>query len=61
MNFEKGKIIAVLKDYENEKKRSKKKENKNLYVDDKITNSINNYTCDYNETIQQIPDKETET
>ena len=60
MNFEKGKIIAVLKDTENEKKRSKKKENKNLYVDDKITNSINNYTCDYNEIIQQIPDKETE-
>ena len=35
MNFEKGKIIAILKDTENEKKRSKKKENKNLYVDDK--------------------------
>ena len=60
MNFEKGKIIAILKDTENEKKRSKKKENKNLYVDDKANNSINNYACDYNEIIQQIPDKETE-
>ena len=60
MNFEKGKIIAVIKDSENEKKRSKKKDNKFLYVDDKANNSINHYECDYNETIQQIPDKETE-
>ena len=60
MNFEKGKIIAVIKDCENDKKRSKKKDNKFLYVDDKANNSINHYECDYNETIQQIPDKETE-
>ena len=60
MNFEKGKIIAVIKDLENEKKRSKKKDNTFLYVDDKANNSINHYECDYNETIQQIPDKETE-
>ena len=32
MNFEKGKIIGVIKDYENEKKRSKKKENKNYLL-----------------------------
>ena len=38
MNFEKGKIIAVIKDCENEKKRSKKKDNKFLYVDDKANN-----------------------
>ena len=55
-----GKIIAVIKDSENEKKRSKKQDNKFLYVDDKAKNSINNYECDYNETIQQVPDKETE-
>ena len=60
MNFEKGKIIATIKDCENEKKRSKKNDNKNLYVDDKANNSIDHYECDYNETIQQIPDKETE-
>jgi hypothetical protein len=60
MNFEKGKIISVIKDLENEKKRSKKKDNKFLYVDDKANNSIDSYECDYNETIQQIPDKETE-
>ena len=60
MNFEKGKIIASIKDLENEKKRSKKKDNKFLYVDDKANNSIDGYECDYNETIQQIPDKETE-
>jgi hypothetical protein len=60
MNFEKGKIIAVIKDLENEKKRSKKKDNKFLYVDDKANNSIDHYECDYNENIQQIPDKETE-
>jgi len=60
MNFEKGKIIAVIKDCENEKKRSKKKDNKFLYIDDKANNSIDSYDCDYNETIQQLPDKETE-
>ena len=60
MNFEKGKIISVIKDCENEKRRTKKKDNKFLYVDDKANNSINHYECDYNETIQQIPDKETE-
>ena len=60
MNFEKGKIISVIKDYENEKRRTKKKDNKFLYVDDKANNSIDSYECDYNETIQQIPDKETE-
>ena len=60
MNFEKGKIISVIKDCENEKKRSKKKDNKFLYIDDKANNSIDSYDCDYNETIQQIPDKETE-
>ena len=60
MNFEKGKIIATIKDSENEKKRSKKKDNKFLYVDDKANNSINHYECDYNESIQQLPDKETE-
>ena len=61
MNFEKkGKIIATIKDAENDKKRSKKKDNKFLYVDDKANNSIDSYECDYNETIQQIPDKETE-
>jgi len=60
MNFEKGKIIAVIKDAENDKKRSKKQDNKFLYVDDKANNSIDSYECDYNETIQQIPDKETE-
>ena len=60
MNFEKGKIIAIIKDLENEKKRSKKKDNTFLYVDDKANNSINHYECDYNETIQQLPDKETE-
>ena len=60
MNFEKGKIIATIKDCENEKKRSKKKDNKNLYVDDKAKNSIDHYECDYNETVQQLPDKETE-
>ena len=60
MNFEKGKIIAVIKDCENDKKRSKKKDNKFLYVDDKANNSKDHYECDYNETIQQLPDKETE-
>jgi len=60
MNFNKGKIIAIVKDSENEKKRSKKQDNKFLYVDDKAKNSMNNYECDYNETIQQLPDKETE-
>ena len=60
MNFEKGKIIASIKDLENEKKRSKKKDNKFLYIDDKANNSIDSYDCDYNETIQQLPDKETE-
>ena len=60
MNFEKGKIIAVIKDAENDKKRSKKKDNKFLYVDDKYSKSFNKYDCEYNETIQQIPDKETE-
>jgi hypothetical protein len=60
MNFEKGKIIATIKDAENDKKRSKKQDNKFLYVDDKAKNSIDSYECDYNETIQQIPDKETE-
>ena len=60
MNFEKGKIIAIIKDCGNEKKRSKKKDNKFLYVDDKANNSIDHYECDYNETIQQLPDKETE-
>ena len=30
MNFEKGKIIAIVNDSENEKKRSKKKDNKFL-------------------------------
>ena len=60
MNFnDTGKIISVIKDYENDKKRSKKKINI-FYVDDKAKNSINNYECDYNEYIQQIPDKETE-
>jgi hypothetical protein len=60
MNFEKGKIIATIKDCENDKKRSKKKDNKFLFVDDKANNSIDHYECDYNETIQQLPDKETE-
>ena len=60
MNFNTGKIIGVIKDSENEKKRSKKQNNKFLYVDDKAKNSINNYETDYNETIQQVPDKETE-
>ena len=60
MNFNKGKVIAVIKDSENEKKRSKKTENLHLYVDDKAKNSINTYECNYNETIQQVPDKETE-
>ena len=60
MNFEKGKIIATIKDCENEKKRSKKKDNKFLFVDDKANNSKDHYECDYNETIQQLPDKETE-
>ena len=59
MNFEKGKLIAIVKDAENEKKRSKKT-NKFLYVDDKYNKSFNKYECDYNETIQQLPDKETE-
>ena len=60
MNFEKGKIIATIKDAENDKKRSKKKDNKFLFVDDKANNSIDSYECNYNETIQQLPDKETE-
>ena len=61
MNFDnKGKIIAVIKDCENDRKRSKKKDNKFLFADDKAKNSIDNYDCDYNEYIQQIPDKETE-
>ena len=61
MNFEKkGKIIVEIKDSENDKRRTKKKDNKFLYVDDKANNSIDHYECDYNETIQQLPDKETE-
>jgi len=60
MNFEKGKIIAIVNDSENEKKRSKKNNNKFLYIDDKAKNSTDHYECDYNETIQQLPDKETE-
>ena len=42
------------------KKEAKKKDNKFLFVDDEAKNSVNNYECDYNETIQQLPDKETE-
>ena len=60
MNLNKGKIIAIVKDSENEKKRSKKQDNKFLYVDDKANNSTDHYECDYNESIQQLPDKETE-
>ena len=61
MNFEKkGKLIAIVNDSENEKKRSKKKDNKFLYVDDKYSKSFNNYESDFNESIQQLPDKETE-
>ena len=61
MNFnEIGKIIAIVKDSENEKKRSKKQNNKELFVDDKAKKSIDKYECDYNETIQQVPDPETE-
>ena len=61
MNFEKkGKIIAIVKDSENDKRRAKKIDNKCLYVDDKANNSIDHYECDYNETIQQLSDKETE-
>jgi hypothetical protein len=60
MNFNYGKIIAVIKDLENEKRRSKKKDNKELFIDDKAKSSIDKYECDYNETIQQVPDPETE-
>ena len=60
MSFEKGKIIVVIKDSENDKKWSKKQKDKKLYVDDKAKNLIKIFECDYNEYVQQISDKETE-
>lgn len=60
MNFNKGKIICTIKDSENEKKRSKKQNNRELFVDDKYSKSFDKYDCEYNESIQQVPDSECE-